>query len=254
MRTLEWFGRPALPFAVLLMGWWGLSRSGLVTSYTVPAPEQVLQLGLRSLADRSILVNILASLGRLGMGLLVGFSTGVLVGMLLGINRRLAEFFLPLMTFLTSLSGIAWMPLAIVWFGLGWKAVVFIMVNQVMFVLAYNVLHGVRATPRIFEQAVLTLGGGRWQVITQVLVPGALPSLVTGLRQGLGFGWRAVIAAEMFGTTTGLGFMIFNAANFLDSASIVLGIIIIGTFAVVVDRLLLLPLENHTVRRWGMYR
>src|SRR5207253_4327775 len=84
----------------------------------------------------------------------------------------------------------------------------------------FNTLVGVRAVPRIFEQAVLTMGGSRRDVIWEVLIPGALPSVVTGIRMSIGFGWRALIAAEMIATSTGLGFLIYNGANFLQSDTI----------------------------------
>jgi NitT/TauT family transport system permease protein/taurine transport system permease protein len=99
---------------------------------------------------------------------------------------------------------------------------------------------------------VRTLGGSRRHVILQVMIPGAMPSIVTGIRMSIGFGWRALIAAEMIATTTGLGFMIFNAGNFHRTDTIVLGIITIGLLWLATDRLLLQPLERWTIERWGL--
>jgi taurine transport system permease protein len=99
---------------------------------------------------------------------------------------------------------------------------------------------------------VRTLGGSRRDVVLHVLIPGALPSIVTGLRLAIGFGWRALIAAEMIATSTGLGFLIYNASNFHQTDTILVGIIAIGLLWLVTDRLLLQPLERRTIERWGL--
>jgi NitT/TauT family transport system permease protein/taurine transport system permease protein len=169
-----------------------------------------------------------------------------------GLNRWLAPIVEPIVGFFNALSGIAWLPLAITWFGLGWTSVTFIMFNTIFFLVFFNTLVGVRTVPKIFENAVLTLGGGRRHVILQVLLPGALPSIVTGIRMSIGFGWRALIAAEMIATTTGLGFLIYNASNFHQTDAIVVGILAIGTLWLATDRLVLQPLERRTIERWGL--
>jgi taurine transport system permease protein len=99
---------------------------------------------------------------------------------------------------------------------------------------------------------VLTLGGGQRHVIFHVMLPGALPSIVTGIRMSIGFGWRALIAAEMIATSTGLGFLIYNAANFHQTDTILVGILTIGVLWLATDRLVLQPLERRTVERWGL--
>ena len=100
--------------------------------------------------------------------------------------------------------------------------------------------------------AVATLGAGRWETIRSVTFPGALPYILNGVRSGLGFGWRALIAAELVGATTGLGQMIFRAADFSRTDVIVGGCLLIGVLAMAMDRWLLLPLERRTVQRWGL--
>ena len=102
------------------------------------------------------------------------------------------------------------------------------------------------------EQGVQALGGGRFETIRSVILPGALPYILTGIRSGLGFGWRALIAAELVGATTGLGQMIFNAAEYHRSDIIISGCLVIGTIAVAMDRWLLKPIERRTVARWGL--
>lgn len=251
-QRLETVGKGALPFAVLVAAWTALNRSGLLPEIFLPAPADVAKIGWQMLGDGSLWVDMGASLGRMLVGVVISVPLAVALGVAVGLSRRLAAVLEPITGFFTSLSGIAWLPLAITWFGLGWGSVTFLMCNTIFFFVFFNTLVGVRTVPRIFEQAVRTLGGSRLHVILQVLIPGAMPNIVAGVRMSIGFGWRALIAAEMIATSTGLGFLIFNAANFHQTDTILVGIITIGVLWLLTDRLLLRPLERWTVERWGM--
>ena len=106
--------------------------------------------------------------------------------------------------------------------------------------------------PEVLELGVQSLGGGRWETIRSVTLPGALPYILSGIRSGLGFGWRALIAAELVGATTGLGQLIFSGAEYHRADIIVGGCLLIGAIAMAMDRWLLLPIEKRTVIRWGL--
>ncbi|MGH7388680.1 MAG: ABC transporter permease [Candidatus Rokuibacteriota bacterium] len=244
--------RGVLPFAVLLAAWAAVSGAGVVPEIFLPTPAAVARVGWAMVQDGSLAVNIGASLARLLVGTVVSVPLAVGLGVMVALNRRLARVLEPVAGFFNALSGIAWLPLAITWFGLGWGSVTFIMANTMFFLVFFNTLVGVRTVPRIFEQAVRTMGGRRRHVILQVLIPGAMPSIVTGMRMSIGFGWRALIAAEMIATSTGLGFLIFNATNFHQTDAIVAGIITIGVLWLLTDRLVLQPLERRTIERWGL--
>jgi NitT/TauT family transport system permease protein/taurine transport system permease protein len=244
--------RGVVPFAVLLTAWMLAARARLVPPVFLPSPGEVGTTAWEMLRDGSLLVNIGASLGRVGVAVLVSVPLAVVLGVFVGLQRRLAPLIEPVAGFFNALSGIAWLPLAVTWFGLGWVSVTFILFNTIFFLVFFNTLVGVRTVPRIFEQAVRTLGGSRRHVILQVLIPGAMPNIVTGIRMSIGFGWRALIAAEMIATSTGLGFLIYNASNFHQSDTILVGIITIGTLWLATDRLALQPLERWTVERWGL--
>jgi NitT/TauT family transport system permease protein/taurine transport system permease protein len=116
----------------------------------------------------------------------------------------------------------------------------------------FNTMLGVRGIPRVLEHSVLTMGGSRWDVIKDVYIPGAMPSMITGMRMSMGFGWRALIAAEMIGGDSGLGFMIFSSAEEFKIEEVFLGVIIISVIWMATDRYLLQPLERYTVERWGL--
>jgi NitT/TauT family transport system permease protein/taurine transport system permease protein len=244
--------RGIVPFVALLGAWAAVSAAELVPPIFLPRPDAVARVGWEMARDGSLWVNIGASLGRLLLGVVVSVPLAVAGGVVVGLNRRLAAVLEPITGFFNALSGIAWLPLAVTWFGLGWASVTFIMFNTIFFLVFFNTLVGVRTVPRLFESAVRTLGGSRRHVILQVLIPGAMPSIVTGIRLSIGFGWRALIAAEMIATTTGLGFLIFNAQNFHQTDAILVGIITIGILWLATDRLVLRPIERWTIERWGL--
>ena len=196
--------------------------------------------------------HVFSSIGRVGLAALVGLPLGIAFGILAGMNRTVSRFLEPVGIFANSISGIAWIPLAIVWFGVGWLTTLFIMLNTIFWLLFFNAMLGVRSVPKVYEQSVLTMGGNRWDLITQVYLPGAMPSIITGIRMSMGFGWRALIAAEMIGGDSGLGFMIFTSAQEFKIEEVFLGVIVISLIWVATDRYLLVPLEKWTIHRWGM--
>lgn len=252
MSALATTLRGAAPFAALVVAWALVTRAGLVSAIFLPPPADVARTAWELAGDGSLWINIAASLGRVLLGIVFGVPLAVALGVLVGLNRQLAAVVEPIVSFFNALSGIAWLPLAITWFGLGWGSVTFIMFNTIFFFVFFNTLVGVRTVPKTFENAVRTLGGSRRHVIFQVLIPGAMPNIVTGLRMSIGFGWRALIAAEMIATSTGLGFLIFNAGNFHQTDAILVGIIAIGLLWLLTDRLVLQPLERRTIERWGL--
>jgi taurine transport system permease protein len=252
MRRLLNSGQGVIPFAILIVAWALVTGTGVVPALFLPPPADVVRTAWELSRDGSLWINIGASLGRVLIGLLFSIPLAVALGVVVGLNRWLSPIVEPVIGFFNALSGIAWLPLAITWFGLGWTSVTFIMFNTIFFLVFFNTLVGVRTVPKIFEHAVRTLGGGQRHVIFQVLLPGALPSIVTGIRMSIGFGWRALIAAEMIATSTGLGFLIYNAANFHQTDTILVGILTIGVLWLATDRLVLQPLERRTVERWGL--
>ena len=255
VRRRRWLGaflRGASPFALLLALWYWLTARGVLPPIFLPSPADVSRVVWEMVRDGSLPAHVGASLGRVLVGLVVSLPMGIGLGIVMGLSRGLARAVEPVASFLNSLSGIAWLPLAITWFGIGWVSVTFILWNTIFFLVLFNTLVGVRGVPRIFEQGLLTLGGTRRHIIFQVLLPGALPSIVTGIRMSMGFGWRAILAAEMISSTNGLGFLIYNAANFHQTDTIIAGILLIGSIWLVTDRLVLVPIERWTVERWGL--
>jgi NitT/TauT family transport system permease protein/taurine transport system permease protein len=192
------------------------------------------------------------TLVRLVVGSVIGLAIGIPFGLLLGINRTVADMFYPIMNFFQSVSGIAIFPIIVIWWGNTEKTVLVVILYTSFFPIAYNVLSGVREIPIRYIQAVRTLGASRYQVIRDVLLPGAMPSIATGSRLSIGFAWRAVIAGEMLAGREGLGWMIFTGQDADRTSEVILGMVIIGVTWIVLDHFLLRPIEADTIERWGL--
>jgi ABC-type nitrate/sulfonate/bicarbonate transport system permease component len=252
VERLVWRLLPLAPLAAILLIWtvyWNIAHP---VAATLPPISGVLSAVVELTLSGRLIDDIVASLIRLLLGASLGIVTGVAAGFFTGLNRGAAEFLNPLIVFFNAISGIVWLPLMIGWLGIGTALAVFLIWNSVFFIVFQNTVLGVQLVPEVLEQGVRTLGASRFETIRSVTLPGALPYILTGIRSGLGFGWRALIAAELVGATTGLGQMIFSAADYSRSDIIIAGCLIIGCIAMAMDRWLLLPIERRTVQRWGL--
>jgi taurine transport system permease protein len=240
------------PFAVLLVLWAVLVPYLQVNPRLFPSLASVAQAGIEGIQDGSLVGHVGASLLRVLVGTVLALLAAVPLGIAMGVSPIISSFLTPLFRFFSVLAGIAWIPIATLWFGYGFGAITFVIFNAVFFIVTYNTLLGVSTIPLQVRNAAASLGAGRWAMLTEVLLPGALPNIVTGIRTGLGFAWRGLIAAEMIATNVGLGYMLFVARDFYKTEVIVLGMIIIGVLWLLLDRLLLAPIERATSERWGL--
>ena len=254
MRGLASAAAFCLPLFALVAIWALVVQVFDVDPRVFPGLPAVGQAALESIADGSLIEHVAASMWRVVVGTVLALVVAIPMGILMGVSPGVSSFFSPIFRFFSVLAGIAWIPIATLWFGYGFGAIVFVIFNAVFFVVTYNTLLGVSSIPMRLRHAAASLGAGPWQMVTQVLLPGALPNIVTGVRTGLGFAWRGLIAAEMIATNVGLGYMLFVARDFYRTEVIVFGMIVIGVLWMLIDRLLLVPLERATTERWGMVR
>ena len=239
-------------FLILIIVWWIICRLGFVKEFYLPSPESVWRRFVNDVADGSLSKHLFSSLGRFIQAYVLGSAVGILIGLLMGIFSGIGRFFRPLLTFFNSLSGITWVPLAIAWFGIGDATITFLVINSVFFMVAVTTLSGVSAVPKMYENAMLTMGAGKLQIIFQVMLPGSLPNIMTGLRVGAGFAWRALIAAEMVAGSSGIGFLAFKANYDFQQPLLLACILLVGIVAIILDALLLAPIERYTIHRWGL--
>jgi len=196
-------------------------------------------------------VYVADSLGRYAAGVGLGTLIGVTLGLLISLHRGTARLLAPLINFLYAIVEVAWIPLFVIWWGYGLKVILVSLIYVVAFPVLYNTLVGIRTVPQVYLNAVRSLGGSRWQVIREVLVPAALPNIITGFRVGAGFAFRGLIFAEMIAAKTGLGYLIFEGTAHHQTARTIVGMICMGVLWLGIDNVYLKPFERATVERWG---
>jgi NitT/TauT family transport system permease protein/taurine transport system permease protein len=194
------------------------------------------------------------SIERLASGILWGLAVGIPVGFLIGLSRIARRFTWPLLLFFQAVGDIAWLPILIIWFGFSLTSVTFVIVYTVIFPLTVSIVAGIDSIPTDMIRAARTLGAKRRHILLEVILPGSLPAVATGIRTGLGYGWRALIAAEIIVGTSGIGFMMFDARRAGEVTEVFVGMIILGILWYATDALFLAPFERGTVERWGMVR
>jgi NitT/TauT family transport system permease protein/taurine transport system permease protein len=250
--ALGWARGSVLPFALLVAIWWAVKLAFGLNSTILPSPWEVF-VSTGPLIQRGILPDyITASMLRIAVAGVLGIVIGVPLGLLLGSNRWVSIAFAPMLNFFQALSGIAWLPLMLVWFGFGERTIQAVILYTVVFPVAFNTMLGVRTVPMHFASALRVLGAGRLRLIRDVWIPGALPSILLGIRLGIAYGWRALIAGEMVVGAGGIGYLLFQARQFHQTARIMDGMILIGLLWILIDLGFLRPLERYTVERWGM--
>ena len=242
------------PFVPIVLIWWAVAAAGVFPSAFFVGPDVVLE-RFGELLERGILTGYLVdSLYRLGAGLIFGLLAGGLLGLLIGLSRIARRLTWPLLIFFQAIGDIAWLPLLIVWFGFSLTSVTLVIVYTVAFPLALSITAAIAGVPKDMRRAASSLGAGRWRTLLEVTLPGALPGVVSGIRTGLGYGWRALIAAEIIIGTSGIGFMMFDARRVGQVTDVFVGMIVLGVLWYALDKLVLAPLERETVERWGMVR
>lgn len=241
-------------FYCLLVGLWWLATARRVwPPYLLPSPKEVaVSLG-DALRDGSLLSALGTSAARVGVGYGLALVLGTVVGLLLARSRPLDATLGSVVTGLQSLPSICWFPLALLWFGLNERAVLFVVVMGALFAVILEVRSGVRNLPPLWLRAAQMLGARGPQLWFKVLLPAILPAFASGMRQGWAFAWRSLMAAELLSQSLqrGVGHLLANGRD-LNDMSLVLGMVgVILALGLLVDALLFRPLERLILRRWG---
>ena len=249
-------------FAILAFGllWEVVVRLGGINPLLMPPPSAVLLRLFEMLGpgegvtpDFLMVRHIAWTLFALLAGFLAAALVSSAIGLLMGINRTVYAWLNPIISVFMVIPNIAFVPVLILWLGLGMHTVIVVVVTGSCFPIIYTAAAGVQNVPKRMIWAAQTAGATRRQILTTVLLGATMPYLIAGHKLALGRAWRAVIAGEIFASTKyGVGFMIFDARTFLDSEAMFAGLVVVGLIGVSLERLLFGFIEKRTVERWGV--
>jgi len=245
--------RTAFPFIVVGTVWEIVARLGIFPPRLFPSLETVASAFVRLTANGVLPHHVLDTLLRLAAGFALAAAAGMVIGIAMGRSRRAEDVFLPLVSIGAPIPGIAYAPLFLLWFGLGSVSTVLLVGFVSCFPIIFNTWTGVKAVKDIWLRSAQALGADERALFRHVILPGALPYVLTGLRLGLAQAWRILVGVEMLAAVPwGLGWLIFGAREFLNTDVMLAGVAVIGIIGLALEKLVFQRLEQFTVVRWGM--
>jgi taurine transport system permease protein len=227
---------------VLIALWFLITNMGWIKPLFLPTPQAVWDKFVlavtEGVANSTLLEHTEWSLMRVFGAFALSCVTAIPIGILMGTNRIMRGIFDPPIEFYRPLPPLAYLPLMIIWFGIDELSKILLIFLAIFAPMAISARAGVRSVGIEQIHAAYAMGASRLQIIWHVVLPAATPEILTGMRIGIGFGWTTLVAAEMVAATKGLGFMVLNAAQYLQSDTVIMGIIVIGLFAFAFDLLM----------------
>src|SRR5256884_8629033 len=245
----------AFSLTVACLIWEGFARSGLFAPALAPSVVAIGRALVGMLLSGAMLGHTAYTLYRVLFGLLLACVVGVPIGILMGRFRRVERFFLPLVSVLMPIPSLAWVPVFILWFGLGNAATIALVFYAATFPVIYNTWTGVRSVNRLWIRSAEAMGADERALFQKVVLPGSLPFVIAGLRQAFARAWIAVVGGEMIAATNwGLGWVIFDSKEFLNTDVMMASLAVIGVIGFAFERLIFHTIEQRTVARWGMVK
>ena len=248
---LSWLVGSSSLLAVLVLWIW-LSATGRVAGNILPSPRQVLETLFRLIGSGEMWGHVKASLFRVGVGFGIGAGLAVLVGSLIGWFKWVGWALNPLVEMVRPIPPLAFIPLIIIWFGIGEDARVLVIVIAAFLTCIVPVRSGMRETPEVYVDAAMTLGASPLRVFWTVAIPSAIPFIFAGLRVALAASWTTLVASELVAAQSGVGYMIQNGSRFFLTDVVLAGVAVIGVLAFLMDRIAQLALGYLT--RWSEIR
>lgn len=245
--------RVAFPFVVVGGLWEIVAHLGIFPARLFPSIEDVFATFVQLAASGVLLHHAIDTVIRLLAGFALAAVAGVAIGIAMGRSRFAEDIFLPLVSIGAPIPGLAYAPLFLLWFGLGNVSAVLLVGFVSAFPVIINSWTGVKAVKDIWVRSAQAMGADNRRLFRLVIVPGALPYILTGLRLGLAQAWRILVAVEMLAAVPwGLGWLIFGAREFLNTDVMLAGIAVIAVIGLALEKLVFQRLEEFTVVRWGM--
>ena len=227
----------ALITAVIVV-WCVMASKGTLNQIIMPAPSQVVDTVTDLISSGTLWTNLVISVSRVLKGYFIAVVLGVTLVILIGLSKHLERFTALIIQIIKPIPPIAWIPLVILWFGIGESGKVFLIFLGSFFNILVNVYDGIRQADEKYIEVSKSMETPFFKHIFQLIIPGAAPNIFTGLRIGLSSGWMCVVAAELVSSTTGLGYMIMNARQFGQTDIVIVGMLTIGIIGKLMDSLL----------------
>jgi NitT/TauT family transport system permease protein len=247
-KATVWLAPLFVMSGFLVIWQWG---SSFYTQEQLPPPFTVLS-AIRELSGEGVLFqHIMVSIGRFTAGYLLAVAAAVPLGLVLGRYLLMYQSAEPLIQLLRPISPVAWFPLAVLWFGIGNAPAIFIIFYAAFFPVLLATISGVVHVDRMLLSVAANFGVSEFHVFYKVIIPAAFPHIVMGLNLAAGVAWIHLVAGEMLGAQSGIGYMIVDARNFLRTDMIIAGMLIVGLLGIIVN-LIAKKAEWVVKRRWGM--
>lgn len=248
----------SIVFVVVLLLLWqllyvaGTQWFGVVKSYAVPNPVGVYKSMAGLIANGTLVVAIWHSILRALIGFIIAIVIGVIFGIMILNSEYLCRNLKPVILGIQTLPSICWVPFAILWFGLGESAIIFVVVMGSAFSIALAVESGVKNVPPIYIKAAQTMGLGSVALYRKVIFPAALPSFVAGLKQGWSFAWRALMSGEVMSASVGLGYTLILGRDLADINQVMTVMLVIIALGIIIDKGFFSQIENRLLRKRGL--
>lgn len=238
----------------MIITWEAVSRQNLWPRFLFPAPSDVLETLAYGIADKTFLFGILASLRRILVGYTISLTVGVLLGVAISRNRFLADTVGSLVLGLQTLPSICWLPMALLWFGLNETAIIFVVAMGAVLSITIATESGIKNAPPLLLRAGRNMGARGARLLFEVIIPAALPSIISGMKQGWSFAWRSLMAGELLYGSVGLGNLLTVGRELNDMSQVLAVMLIIILLGIGTDTLIFGRLEGQMRRRWGLER
>lgn len=227
---------PILLPVIVLIFWYAITDGlGLITPYVLPGPIEVCQSAFTAIINGKLLQDTIDTLFKVFLGLILASIVAIPLGVVLGSSETLEDFCSVIISILRPIPPVAWIPFSILWFGIGTVPAVFIIFMGCVFPILVYTLDGVKRTPKVLVEAAQTLGANRWNVLRRIILPSAVPYIVSGLKVGVSIALMCTISAEMIGSSSGLGYLILTSTNLFDTGTTVVGMLTIGIIGIIFD-------------------
>lgn len=246
--------RKIIFYCLLIVLWEGIFRLHIWEAFMFPSPLNVAKTLVDGFADQTFLIAIGISLKRLLQGYVISLLIGIPLGLMIGRIKVFEETLGSLILGLQTMPSICWLPLAILWFGLSEKSIIFVVLMGALFSIALSTDSGVKNVPPLYLRAASTMGATGLRLYSQVIIPAAMPSIITGMKLAWSFAWRSLMAGELLASGLGLGQILMMGRDLADMSQVIGVMIIIAVLGVIFDQLVFAKLELGVRRKWGLIK